>query len=39
MEIDKKSAEGKIKFVMCRGIGKTCFHRLSPGEILAGLGA
>jgi 3-dehydroquinate synthase len=39
MEVDKKSAEGKIKFVMCKGIGKTCFHWLSPGEILAGLGA
>jgi 3-dehydroquinate synthase len=39
MEVDKKSAEGKIKFVMCAGIGKTCFHWLSPGEILAGLGA
>jgi 3-dehydroquinate synthase len=39
MEIDKKSADGKIKFVMCAGIGKTCFHWLSPGEILAGLGA
>ena len=39
MEVDKKSAEGKIKFVMCNGIGKTCFHWLSPGEILAGLGA
>jgi 3-dehydroquinate synthase len=39
MEIDKKSADGKIKFVMCTGIGKTCFHWLSAGEILAGLGA
>jgi 3-dehydroquinate synthase len=39
MEIDKKSAGGKIKFVMCKGIGKTCFHWLSPSEILAGLGA
>ena len=39
MEVDKKSAEGKIKFVMCTGIGKTRFHWLSPGEILAGLGA
>ena len=39
MEVDKKSAEGKIKFVMSAGIGKTRFHWLSPGEILAGLGA
>lgn len=39
MEVDKKSAEGKIKFVMCSGIGKTRFHWLSPSEILAGLGA
>ncbi len=39
MEIDKKSAEGKIKFVMCAGIGKTRFHWMSPSEILAGLGA
>ncbi|MGE5301708.1 MAG: 3-dehydroquinate synthase [Alphaproteobacteria bacterium] len=39
MEVDKKSAEGKIKFVMCAGIGKTRFCWLSPGEILAGLGA
>jgi 3-dehydroquinate synthase len=39
MEVDKKSAGGKIKFVMCAGIGKTSFHSLSPGEILAALGA
>jgi 3-dehydroquinate synthase len=39
METDKKSAGGKIKFVMCTGIGKNCFHWLSPSEILAGLGA
>ncbi len=39
MEVDKKSAAGKIKFVMCTGIGKTRFHWLAPGEILAGLGA
>jgi 3-dehydroquinate synthase len=37
METDKKSTDGKIKFVMCTGIGKTCFHSLSPSEILAGL--
>ena len=29
MEVDKKSAGGKIKFVMCAGIGKTRFHALS----------
>jgi 3-dehydroquinate synthase len=39
MEVDKKAAGGKIKFVMCSGIGKTRFHWLSPGEILAALGA
>ena len=38
MEVDKKSAGGKIKFVMCAGIGKTRFHSLSPAEVLAGLG-
>jgi 3-dehydroquinate synthase len=38
MEVDKKSAGGKIKFVMCAGIGKTLFHSLSPAEVLAGLG-
>ncbi|HEX9663614.1 MAG TPA: 3-dehydroquinate synthase [Candidatus Binatia bacterium] len=38
MELDKKSAGGKIKFVMCAGIGKTRFHSLSPAEVLAGLG-
>jgi 3-dehydroquinate synthase len=38
MQTDKKSADGKIKFVMCMGIGKTCFQSLSPDEILAGLG-
>jgi 3-dehydroquinate synthase len=35
LEVDKKSAAGKIKFVMCAGIGKTRFHNLSPAEILA----
>jgi 3-dehydroquinate synthase len=39
MEVDKKSAGGKIKFVMCAGIGKTRFHALSLGEILGALGA
>ncbi|HWO42645.1 MAG TPA: 3-dehydroquinate synthase [Candidatus Eisenbacteria bacterium] len=37
IEIDKKSAAGKIKFVMCEGIGKTRFHMLSPEEIMADL--
>jgi 3-dehydroquinate synthase len=37
METDKKSSDGKIKFVMCAGIGRTCFHALSTAEILAGL--
>jgi 3-dehydroquinate synthase len=39
MEVDKKAAAGKIKFVMCAGIGKTRFHWLSPSEILGALGA
>lgn len=39
MEVDKKSADGKIKFVMCAGIGKTCFHGLLPAEVLASLDA
>ncbi len=34
MEVDKKSSGGKIKFVMCTGIGKTNFHRLTPEEIV-----
>jgi 3-dehydroquinate synthase len=38
MEIDKKAAGGKIKFIMCEGIGKTRFHWLAPEEILRGLG-
>ena len=38
MEVDKKAAEGKIKFVICCGIGKTRFHWLAPGEILHALG-
>ena len=37
MEMDKKSSAGKIKFVMCAGIGKTCFHSLTPEEILRAL--
>ena len=37
MEVDKKAAAGKIKFVMCEGIGKTRFHWLAPSEILAAL--
>ena len=39
MEVDKKAAGGKIKFVMCEGIGKTRFHWLAPSEILNTLGA
>jgi len=38
MEVDKKSMGRKINFVMCAGIGKTCFHSLSPEEILAQIG-
>jgi 3-dehydroquinate synthase len=37
MEIDKKAAGGKIKFVMSAGIGKTRFHWLAPEEILRAL--
>jgi 3-dehydroquinate synthase len=37
MEVDKKSEGGKIKFVLCEGIGKTRFHSLAPAEIAAGL--
>jgi 3-dehydroquinate synthase len=39
MEVDKKTVGGKIKFVVCEGIGKTRFHWLTPGEILNALGA
>lgn len=38
MEVDKKAGGGKIKFVMCAGIGKTRFHWLAPDEIAAALG-
>ena len=37
MEVDKKAAGGKIKFVMCAGLGRTRFHWLSPVEILGAL--
>jgi len=33
MEVDKKSDGGKIKFILCGGIGKVLFHWLSPEEI------
>ena len=39
LEIDKKVAGGKIKFIMCERIGKTRFHWLAPDDILKGLGA
>jgi 3-dehydroquinate synthase len=38
MEVDKKSADGKIKFVICTGIGKTCFQSLTAEQIAAALG-
>jgi 3-dehydroquinate synthase len=38
MEVDKKSGGGKIKFVMCAGIGKTRFQWVTPEEILGALG-
>jgi 3-dehydroquinate synthase len=37
MEVDKKSAGGKIKFVLCEAIGKTRFYSLSPAEIITAL--
>lgn len=37
MEVDKKSAAGKIKFVLCAGIGKSRFHWLSAAEIVSRL--
>ena len=37
MEVDKKSADGKIKFVMCTGIGKTCFHSLTPEQVVTAI--
>jgi 3-dehydroquinate synthase len=37
LEVDKKSGSGKIKFVMCAGIGKTRFQWLTPEEILGAL--
>lgn len=39
MEVDKKSAGGKIKFVLCAGIGKTRFDWLSPEQIATRVGA
>ncbi|HEX2241750.1 MAG TPA: 3-dehydroquinate synthase [Gammaproteobacteria bacterium] len=38
MEVDKKSAGGKIKFVLCEAIGKTRFDSLSPAEVITALG-
>jgi 3-dehydroquinate synthase len=38
IELDKKSADGKIKFVMCTAIGKTCFQSLTTEQIVAALG-
>jgi 3-dehydroquinate synthase len=38
MGVDKKSAGGKIRFVLCDGIGKTRFASLSPAEVMATLG-
>ncbi len=37
MEVDKKSAAGKIKFVVCAGIGKTRFHWLTPEQIISAI--
>jgi 3-dehydroquinate synthase len=38
MEVDKKVAGGKIKFILCEGIGRTRFHWLAPDEILSAVG-
>jgi 3-dehydroquinate synthase len=35
MEVDKKSAGGKIRYVMCAGIGRARFHPLTAEEIAA----
>ncbi len=37
MELDKKSSGGKIKFVICKGIGAVQFQRLSAEEVIARL--
>jgi 3-dehydroquinate synthase len=37
MEVDKKSAGGKIKFVVCAGIGSSRFHSFSAPEVLTAL--
>lgn len=37
MEVDKKSAAGRIKFVLCAGIGKTHFFWLAPEQIVGRL--
>jgi len=39
MEVDKKSVGGRIKLVLCEGIGKTGFCWLSAAEIAARLAA
>ncbi|MGE5220490.1 MAG: 3-dehydroquinate synthase [Chloroflexota bacterium] len=39
MEIDKKVAGGKVKFILCEGLGKTRFHWLAPEEIIRALGS
>jgi 3-dehydroquinate synthetase len=38
MEVDKKTADGKVKFVVCTSIGKTCFRLLTAEQIAAALG-
>lgn len=39
MELDKKSADRRIRFVMCTGIGKTCFHSLTAEQVAAAIRA
>jgi 3-dehydroquinate synthase len=37
MEVDKKATGGKVRFVLCAGIGRTRFHWLEPRAIAAKL--
>jgi 3-dehydroquinate synthase len=39
MQVDKKIAGGKIRFVMTAGLGKTRFHSITPEQVAATLGA
>lgn len=39
MALDKKSHAGKVRFVLCEGIGRTRFQWFSPAEIVRELGS